>query len=113
MNYVNMIARVAYEANRGWCEANGDFSQPLWENAPEWQKSSAEDGVRFHLENPDVGADASHNNWLAHKQSEGWTYGPVKDPENKKHPCMVPFESLDLTQQAKDRLFRAIVHALR
>jgi hypothetical protein len=40
---------------------------------------------------------------------EGWSYDGIKDPVNKKHPCMVNFEDLPKTQQAKDFIFRAIV----
>jgi hypothetical protein len=106
------IARVTHEANRAWCEANGDTSQPAWGDAPEWQRNSAIAGVRFHLANPDAGPSASHDEWMRHKLAEGWTYGPEKKPDLKQHPCMVPFDQLPPQQQAKDRLFRAIVHAL-
>ncbi len=106
------IARAAHEINRAYCEAIGDHSQPPWEEAPLWQKRSAMGGVLFHLWNRHAGPEASHENWLAQKKAEGWTYGPVKDPEKKQHPCMVPFEDLPVEQQAKDYLFRAVVHAL-
>lgn len=108
----DVIARVAHEANRAWCAAHGDFSQPIWEQAPEWQVRSAIDGVRFHLANPDAGDSASHDNWMAEKARNGWVYGETKDPEAKTHPCMVPFDELPADQQAKDRLFRSVVHAL-
>lgn len=91
----------------------GDFTQPLWGSAPRWHILSAIDGVNFHLSNPDADDAATHNNWLAQKEREGWKYGPVKDPEKKEHHCMVPFTELPIEQQKKDALFRAIVHALR
>jgi len=50
--------------------------------------------------------------WTAQKLKDGWVYGLVKDPTAKTHPCIVAFEKLDPVQQAKDRLFKAIVHAL-
>jgi len=106
------IAAVCHEANRAYCWQLGDASQPSWDDAPDWQRSSAIDGVQFHLANPNAGPDASHNNWLAEKERDGWIYGPVKDPDAKKHPCMVPFGDLPPEQQAKDRLFSAIVRAL-
>lgn len=108
----DVIARVAHEANRAWCIAHGDLSQPRWEQAPEWQVRSAIDGVRFHRDNPDAGDSASHDNWMAEKARNGWVYGEVKDPDAKTHPCMVPFDQLPADQQAKDRLFRSVVHAL-
>ncbi|MEL7299392.1 MAG: RyR domain-containing protein [Pseudomonadota bacterium] len=111
MDMIEATARVAHEANRAWCAANGDMSQPEWEAAPEWQKNSAMDGVRFHMENPNAGDSASHDNWMRHKEGGGWVYGEVKDDEAKTHPCMVPFDQLPRDQQIKDALFRAIVHA--
>lgn len=106
------IARVAHEVNRAYCESQGDFSQLNWEEAPEWQRDSAIAGVELHMAN-NVGPEKSHENWREHKLADGWVYGPAKDPEKKQHPCMVPFEELPKEQQAKDFLFRAVVHALR
>lgn len=106
------IARVAHEVNRAYCEALGDNSQPAWEDAPQWQRDSARMGVALHTAN-DVGPEASHESWMAQKIADGWVYGPVKDPEAKQHPCIVPFGELPREQQAKDYLFRAVVHAMR
>ena len=106
------VAQIAHEANKGLCEAHGDNSQPNWYSAPAWQIESAFDGVRFHLANPNAGPEASHIAWVKTKAAEGWVYGPIKDPGKKMHPCMVPFDELPKEQQAKDHLFRAIVHAL-
>ena len=110
---VDRIAKVVHEANRAWCEANGDNSQRVWEYAPNWQKYSAIEGVKFHVQNPDAGDSASHDNWMKQKIEEGWVYGEVKDPEKKTHPCIMEFDKLPEVQQKKDALFRAIVHALK
>ena len=107
----NQIARSCHEANRAFCEYNGDFSQVSWEDAPEWQRESAIMGVMFHLENPDADASASHDAWLAKKAADGWKYGPAKDETLKEHPCIVPFAELPAHQQFKDILFRTLVHA--
>ena len=109
---IESIARIAHEVNRAYCEALGDESQLPWDEAPQWQRDSAIDGVQFHLDNPTVGPEGSHARWYQYKAAEGWTYGPVKDPEKKQHPCMVPFAELPVEQRAKDYLFRAVVRAL-
>ncbi|WP_411727372.1 RyR domain-containing protein [Methyloglobulus sp.] len=106
------IARVAHEINRAYCLALGDTSQPEWKNAPDWQKSSAINNVNFHIANPDAGADHSHIEWMAEKESKGWKYGLVKDPDKKEHPCFLPYEELPTEQKAKDYIFRGVVHAL-
>lgn len=96
--------------NRRWCELNGDNSQPSWEDAPEWQKTSAINGVNCHLDNPNAKPSDSHDSWLEEKRRDGWKYGPVKDPEKKEHPCFVPYELLPANQRAKDAIFIAVVH---
>lgn len=106
-----IIARICHEVNRQWCAFNGDHSQPAWEDAPEWARTSAINGVAFHRANPDAGDAASHNSWMAEKLADGWQFGLVKDPSIKRHPCIVPFEELPRDQQFKDRLFRTVVHA--
>lgn len=109
---VQDIAKICHEGNKALCQSQGDFSQPSWEQAPDWQTASAIAGVEFHLANPDAGTDDSHNNWLKDKEENGWKYGPVKDAEKKEHPCFVPYDQLPAEQQAKDYLFRGIVHSL-
>lgn len=106
------IARVCHEVNREYCRALGDHSQPRWEDAPAWQRESSLNSVGLHLSG-EHGPEASHASWMAQKLAEGWSYGAMKDPENKKHPCMTPFAMLPKEQQAKDYIFRAVVHALR
>lgn len=105
---VEAAARAAHEVNRAYCHALGDESQPQWYEAPDWQKDSARAGARMHIES-DVSPEDSHAAWMAQKLGEGWKYGPVKDPDKKEHPCMVPFAELPPEQRAKDHLFRAVV----
>lgn len=103
------IARVCHEANRAYCVTLGDVSQTSWEFAPAWQKSSCIDGVNFVLKYPHAPNSASHENWLATKKKDGWSYGQVKDVAAKKHPCCVPYERLPEEQKRKDAIFRAVV----
>lgn len=106
------IARVAHEVNRAYSQALGDHSHPRWEDAPEWQRASARMGVDLHTMG-DFGPEASHISWCNQKVEDGWVYGPEKDPDRKTHHCLVPFDQLPREQQAKDFIFRAVVHALR
>lgn len=111
---IEQIARVCHEANRAYCETISDHSQVAWDKAEEWQKVSARNGVRFHLDRP-AGASpsASHDSWLAEKLATGWIYGPVKDPAKKEHPCCLPYEQLPIEQRLKNYIFGAIVAAFR
>ncbi len=108
----DQIARVAHEVNRGYCEALGDHSQPSWEDAPMWQRDSACLGVDLHTRG-DFGPQASHSSWMEQKLKDGWVYGEEKNEQLKTHPCIVPFDQLPREQQAKDYIFRAVVHALK
>lgn len=107
-----ITARVAHEVNKAICEANGDDSQVEWDDAPENIKQSAIDGVRFHLKNPNVTPEDSHNNWLKFKKKDGWKYGKKKDAEKKTHPCMVSYDKLSFEDKVKDYAFRQVVHSL-
>jgi hypothetical protein len=111
-NPLDKIARVCHEVNRAYCQALGDNSQPTWEEAPAWQRESARMGVDLHTMG-DFGPEASHISWMTQKVADGWKYGEVKDAEAKTHPCIRPFAELPREQQAKDFIFRAVVHALR
>lgn len=106
------IAKVCHNVNKAFCEAMGDMTQPTWEDAPQWQKDSAICGVELHTNDPKAGPDDSHKSWMKQKEDEGWSYGLIKDPEAKKHPCMVPYDRLPKKQQAKDYIFREVVHQL-
>ena len=110
---IMVIAKTCHQANKVWCEANGDQSQKDWFEAEDWQKESAITGVVFRLGNPDAKEDAQHNAWMEDKIKDGWVYGEVKDAEKKIHPCIVPFNELPEFQQKKDKLFCAIVDALK
>lgn len=107
------IAAMCHQANKLWCEVNSDFSQKDWGDAEQWQRDSAINGVKFRLENPDAPSSAMHDNWSKEKLANGWVYGETKNIEKKTHPCLVPFEELPEFQQKKDKLFCAIVDALK
>lgn len=109
---VEAMAKICHDANRSYCQTIDDNTQVPWEEAPEWQKESARKGVLLHLSG-DHGPEASHKSWMKEKLDTGWKYGPVKNPEKKEHPCLVPFEKLDAAQQGKDFLFLGIVKAFK
>lgn len=111
MNF-DHIAKVCHEVNRVYCQSLGDNSQPTWNDAPEWQKHSAQEGVRAIFRNPATTPEQSHEGWTALKVAEGWVYGPEKNAELKTHPCLVPYSELPREQQTKDALFGAVVRAM-
>lgn len=113
MHTIEEIAKVCHEANKAYCELNGDQSQKSWEETEQWQRDSAIKGVEFKLANPDAPDSAQHDAWSADKIADGWVYGELKDAVKKTHPCLVDFDELPEFQQKKDTLFSAIVTALK
>ncbi len=105
-------ARAAHEANRILCLSLGDTSQPVWKDAPDWQKKSAMSGVAMIVANSSTTPEQSHEGWLAVKAADGWKYGPVKNAETKEHPCFVPYSQLPESQRLKDEMFGSVVRAV-
>ena len=110
---LEQVAQVAHEINKSYCESIGDTSQPTWEDAPDWQKTSAIHGVDFHLNNPDATPELSHEVWCIEKAAAGWKWGPVKDPIKKEHPCFALYSELPLEHKIKDYLFKQVVTSLK
>ena len=109
---IQRIARIAHEANRAFCESMGDYSQVPWDEADDWQRASAANGVEYLISVPEASAADLHEEWRDHKRAAGWTYGPTKDASKRTHPCIVDFAELSYEQQAKDKLFIGVVKAL-
>jgi len=109
---IEEIARVVHQVNKAYCQAIGDKTQVSWEDAPEWQKESAFDGILKIVENPEQTPEQSHEAWMLKKQQDGWRYGPIKDEKLMTHPAMVPYSDLSVEARAKDYIFSEIVKEL-
>ena len=107
------IAQVCHDVNKSFCESVGDMSQLSWNDAPDWAKSSAINGVTFHILHPDALPSHSHEEWMKEKIETGWVYGEVKDAEKKTHPCIVAYDQLPTVQKSKDYLFKQVVNSLK
>lgn len=44
-----------------------------------------------------------HEVWAQNRMNEGWTYGPVRDDSELRHPCLVPYEQLPESEKDYDR----------
>lgn len=110
---IQKTAHACYEANRQYCISIGDNSFVPWKDAPQWQKETNINGVKFRLKNPNATPEDMHKSWMEQKRSEGWKYGAVKDAEKKEHPCFVPYEQLPAAQKFKDYLFITTFNACK
>lgn len=104
------IARICHQINRALRMGLGEDGGPDWFAASDHIKNSAIAGVQFHIDNPEAKPEDSHKAWMNHKLEHGWTYGPEKSELLKTHPCLVSFDRLPREQQAKDWIFREVVH---
>jgi RyR domain len=106
------IAPVCHEANRRLQAANGEPCPSLpWEEEPEEVRAFAVAAVEFAM----LGGtpEEQFRQWRRARLAGGWTYGPVKDPEAKTHPCLVDdYSGLPEAQRRKDAVFAAIVLAM-
>lgn len=119
-----VIARACHSAWYAYAVIGlGEEGEP-WDSAPEWQKESIRDAIRFWDKEcgeflastePPEGYTLSqwarvnlpmlsHENWMNHKKLTGWTYGEKKDVNDQTHPCMLPYEELPEAQRKKDRV---------
>src|SRR6516165_4297801 len=49
-----------------------------------------------------------HDDWVLAYERMGWRYGPTRDPVERTHPDMVPYEDLERREQDKDAVFVAL-----
>ena len=109
------IARVVHESNRALQVEQADPTIPVspsWDDLDEESQRSIFVGVTAILSDPSTTAEQSHESWCEFKLKAGWTLGPVKDVENKRHPLLAPYGELPPSQRVKDALFGAIVRTL-
>ena len=48
-------------------------------------------------------AENNHDVWAARRLQEGWTYGPERNDQEKKHPDLVPYHKLTESEKDYDR----------
>jgi hypothetical protein len=104
------VAQVVHEANRTWDAVRGVVPGAPWDQAQDWKRSTAVEGVKLAL----AGAEPPelHEAWRAAKLAQGWTPGAVKDPQAKTDPMLVPYQDLSDEQMRTPDLVAAITRAL-
>jgi hypothetical protein len=112
---IEQAARVCHETLRAYSQTLGDNSLLPWNEAPEWQKESSRDGVRFQFAQFAAGLESSpsatHDAWLKQRQAAGWKHGQTKNHQTREHPSFVAYADLPVEEKLKDYLFAAICKA--
>jgi hypothetical protein len=54
-----------------------------------------------------------HADWVRAYEAMGWVYGPVRDPDRRTHPDMVPYAELGQLERDKDAVFVALCEIAR
>jgi len=55
------------------------------------------------LELRELLAENAHDHWALQRMADGWTHGPQRDDDRKRHPCLVPYEELPESEKDYDR----------
>jgi hypothetical protein len=48
-------------------------------------------------------SESIHDNWAQRRIREGWSHGPARDDESKRHPDLVPYSALPESEREYDR----------
>ncbi len=48
-------------------------------------------------------AENTHEVWAQGRLDQGWTYGEVRDDQNKTTPCLIPYGELPESEKEYDR----------
>jgi len=106
-----LIAKVARDTNVAYTRGLGDMTVVPWDEETEENKMALVQAVlgrlRFRHD-----PKAQHEQWVASKLADGWTYGAEKNVEAKTHPALVDYDDLPAEQKMKDYLFAAVVDSL-
>lgn len=111
MDRIEVMARTLHAANREFAACQGD-AVPAWDVVPEAVRESVRGAVRLHLEQPGTTPQQNHENFLADRAAQGWSYGPERNAGARVSPFLVPWDQLDAVGRAKNALPGAIVGAL-
>jgi RyR domain len=106
-------ARVCHAAHCALQAVQGEPlpSVPGLDDLPAELRRIVIEGVRAARQGE--AAPQLHARWVRAMAALGWTWGPERDPEGRRHPNMVPFPDLPPDEQDKDELFAATATVLR
>lgn len=113
---LSAIAQAAHTANLLYSlqhETSVSVCDPIeWTDMSDEAKAGSVSGIVDMIKNPVLDGREAHDIWFANKQAAGWKYGPAKSNEHKTHPCMVPYDELNIWDKTKDDLYICVINSL-
>jgi len=105
------IAQVMRAVIRELQAVNGEQVVPPWDARPEAERAESAERIR-RLRERGASPREAHEAWAELRRSEGWEWGPVKDPDARTTPLLAPYEDLDPVQRAKDEMYDAVIRVM-
>jgi hypothetical protein len=110
---VEGIARIAWGANLALQVRDGEeLPDEPWDAAPRVRRKACMFTVWQIMIGRAATPEQAHDAWTEYLTSRGWEYGEVKDPGERKHPSLRPWNELTARQQLAQRLNVHIVHEI-
>jgi len=106
---IEQAAIVINETLRGWRLAIGDEEIATWPEADEAQREIHRASIEWYLDSPMSSPRAFHDQWVGWMVLNGWTYGPQRCTEKRRHPLIRPWAELSRLQQTKTHLCVAVM----
>lgn len=69
--------------------------------------------VDMHISHPDKTPEQAHDEWVAQRVADGWTYADARDDAKKEHPMIRPWVELPFERRVQDTVLHALVAELK
>jgi len=108
-NAIWNIAKIVWEADKGFVEMASLIEVPHWEEAEDWQRDKVCSDVAYLLEYENAPESALHDIWVDAMREHGWKHGEKIDKEQHTHPHLLPYNELPIEEKIRNNLMWTLV----